>query len=242
MDTQRFAAALAAAVPRGREGIGTYKEKTLHAVLKNYFEPDASKHEVRESGFVADISNGSGIIEIQTRSFNALRRKLGVFLKNGPVTVVYPIAQTKWLIWLDEQTGLTSPRRKSPKTGRPWEIFFELYRIKPLLSDPNLTLCAVMLDIEEYRLLNGWSADRKKGSSRFERIPAALKDEIFIRCPEDYKKLLPPGLPELFTSTDFKEQGRISRSAAQTALNVLNSLGVVERESKKGNTFLYRIL
>lgn len=239
-DGERFAKALAAAVPGGREGIGTYKEKTLHAVLKRYFEPDAAKHEIRVDGFVADIVNDNGIIEIQTRSFNALRKKLGVFLQKGPVTVVYPIAETKWLSWLDEKTGEALSRRKSPKTGRPWEAFFEFYRIKPLLKNPNLTLCVVMLDMEEYRLLNGWSADRKRGSTRFERIPSSLKDEILIRRPVDYQKLLPPGLPERFTSADFKEKGRVSRSVAQTALNILYFMGVVEREGKKGNAFLYR--
>lgn len=64
------------------KGIGTLSEKTLHAVLKNYYEPDENKHEVAIDGYYADIFNDSGIIEIQTRQLNKLRDKLAVFLKN----------------------------------------------------------------------------------------------------------------------------------------------------------------
>lgn len=65
-------------------GIGTLAEKTLHAVLKRYFEPDETKHEVKVGRHVADIVNNSGIIEIQTRAFNALRPKLEAYLRRIP--------------------------------------------------------------------------------------------------------------------------------------------------------------
>jgi hypothetical protein len=66
------------------------------------------------------------------------------------VTVVYPVARTKWLVWIDEETGAVTKKRKSPKLGRPYEILRELYRIKPLLKNNNLRFCIVLLDIEEY--------------------------------------------------------------------------------------------
>ena len=78
------------------KGIGTLSEKTLHAVLKNYYEPDEDKHEVAIDGYYADIFNDSGIIEIQTRQLNKLRDKLTVFLEEYHVTVVYPCAYNKW--------------------------------------------------------------------------------------------------------------------------------------------------
>lgn len=58
------------------QGIGTLGEKTLHRVLKAYFQPDPSKCEVRVGPYVADALTGSGIVEIQTRSFYKLRPKL----------------------------------------------------------------------------------------------------------------------------------------------------------------------
>ena len=48
--------------------------------------------------------------------------------------------------------------------------FKELYRIRRYLLRDGLRLKLVLLDMEEYRLLNGWSRDKKKGSTRFDRI------------------------------------------------------------------------
>ena len=46
------------------QGIGTLGEKTLHRVLKAYFQPDPSKCEVRVGPYVADALTESGIVEI----------------------------------------------------------------------------------------------------------------------------------------------------------------------------------
>lgn len=243
MDRERFLQAavgfLGGDVQSSAAGIGTLGEKSLHAVLKRYLEPDETKQEIKIGRYVADISNQHGITEIQTRNFNTLRRKLAFFLPEHPVTVVYPIARIKWLRWLDPQTGELTKRRKSPKMGRPFDIFPELYRIRPLLREPNLTLGIFILEIEEIRLLDGWSGDRKKGSHRRNRIPLDLFDELYIQNPEDYLKLMPGSLPEPFHSRDFAKQSGLSLSAARTALNVLHFVGAVNRCGKKGNTYLY---
>ena len=82
------------------KGIGTLSEKTVHGVLKHFFEPDEDCHEVALNGYFADIYNDSGVIEIQTRQLNKLREKLAVFLNYYPVTVVYPMPANKWLSWI----------------------------------------------------------------------------------------------------------------------------------------------
>lgn len=225
---------------RSRNGIGTLKEKTIHAVLKNYFEPRVEMQEVRIAGYVADIRSEQGIIEIQTRNFNQLREKLTAFLGMGPVTIVYPVPCLKWILWIDEETGETTLRRKSPKVGTPYMAFYELYKIKNFLLHSNLKLCIVMIDMEEYRLLNGWSLDRKKGSVRYDRIPVGLSDEVWIEKPEDYQKLIPDGLEEEFISKDYKAASGLSLSQAQTALQILSYAGVIEKTGKKGRSYCYR--
>ena len=97
IDERRFEAARnkIMGADRVRQGIGTLSEKTVHAVLKNYYAPDADMHEIPLAGFVADIFTGTEIIEIQTRAFNAMRKKLAAFLELYPVTVVYPIPNIK---------------------------------------------------------------------------------------------------------------------------------------------------
>jgi len=225
---------------RIKNSIGTLSEKTLHAVLKQYFDGDESHHEIKVGSYVADIVNEKGIIEIQTRNFNKLRNKLERFLAVSPVTIVYPVARTKWLMWIDEETGDITRKRKSPKKGMPYEVFFELYKIKQFLTNPNLKLCIVLLDMEEYRLLNGWSEDKKKGSSRYERIPIDIVDEIHVENLSHYSRLIPADLPDPFTAKHFKASSALSQSCAQTALNVLHHVGAVDRVGKTGNQYLYQ--
>ena len=224
-----------------RAGIGTLGERTLHAVLKNYFEPFPENHEIKIGGFIADIVGEHGIIEIQTRQFYSLRKKLNAFLEAAVVTVVYPITSTKWLIWADTETGEITKKRKSPKKGTKYDVFFELYQIKQLVTHPNFRLCIVLTDMEEYRKLNGYSADKKKGSSRYERIPIGIVDEIFINDVLDYKKLIPEGLPKNFTVKDYKKESRITTRCAQYACNVLCTVGVIKHIGKNGNAYIYTI-
>ena len=226
---------------RIRQGIGTLSEKTLHAILKNYYAPDEDMHEIPIENFVADIYTGTEIIEIQTRAFDRMRKKLDAFLPLYPVTIVYPIPHEKWLYWIEEETGEVSKKRKSPKKGNAYQAFVELYKIRPYLSNPNLKLRFAFLDMEEYRLLNGWSQDKKKGSERFDRIPTAFVKEICIDCVNDYMQLIPYELPEQFTVKDFAKQTKIPNRLASTVLLILYDLKLVNRVGKKGNSYLYEV-
>lgn len=227
---------------REKNGIGTLQEKTIHAVLKNFYEPDLEHQEIPVENFVADILRDGEIIEIQTRAFQALRRKLDTFLQQYQVTIVYPIVRTKWLYWIDEETGEITKKRKSPKKGTIYDAIPELYKIKPYLPNPNLHLCLVLIDAEEYRLLNGWSQDRKKGSTRYDRIPTQLVDEFFIGSLADYQCLIPEGLPSDYTSRDFAKAARIPLSYAQTTLTILHHIGLVHRTGKAGRSYTYESL
>ncbi len=228
-------------INRERQGIGTLSEKTVHAVLKNYYAPDTDMHEIPIENFVADIYTGSEIIEIQTRAFNNMRRKLTAFLPEYPVTIVYPIPHIKWLSWIDEETGEASPKRKSPKKGNPYQAFIELYKIRPFLKNQNLKFRFDLIDMEEYRLLNGWSKDKKKGSDRYDRIPLAFVEEVCIDRREDYMQFIPYDIPEEFTAKDFAKHAKIPVRLAQTVLLILFDLEIVERIGKNGRSYLYRI-
>jgi hypothetical protein len=243
MDEKRFEQAKnkIIGIERERQGIGTLSEKTVHAVLKNYYAPDEDMHEIPIDNFVADIYTGSEIIEIQTRAFNNMRRKLSSFLTQYPVTIVYPIPHVKWLYWIDEESGEISERRKSPKRGNPYQAFIELYKIRPFLSNDNLRLRIDLIDMEEYRLLNGWSRDKKKGSDRYDRIPLALIDEVCIDRREDYMQFVPADIPDTFTAKEFASCAHIPVRLAQTTLLILTDLNIVERIGKQGRGILYRI-
>jgi len=228
-------------------GIGTLGEKTLHTELKAFFEPDRSAHEIRVGPYVADIVGEDGIIEIQTGNFDRLRKKLTAFLEAAPVTVVYPITHFKWLLWVEPESGSVTSRRKSPRAGNYPDAMFELYKLMPLLKHPNLRLCLLLIDLEEYRLRDGWSRDKKRGSHRYERIPLALAGRLDLRSPGDWRSpealaaFFPASLPSPFTSKDYAKAARLSLSSAQTALRVLAHMGAAERCGKRGNSYLYEV-
>ncbi|MCL2079775.1 MAG: hypothetical protein FWH17_08045 [Oscillospiraceae bacterium] len=220
-------------------GIGTLGEKTLHSAIKHYIEPDSSKHEVKIGAFVADIVTDEGIIEIQTRAFDKLRKKLAAFLEISPVMLVYPLPRVKYLMWIDGKTGDVSKKRKSPKLGNIGNAIPELYKIKPFLNHPNFHLLILLVDLEEYRYLNGWSKDGKRGSTRCDRVPIGIAEEIHIKCVADFAKFIPQSLPDGFTSKTFREVTKTSLKNAQTTLHILNHLGIVRRVGKQGNLHIY---
>jgi hypothetical protein len=229
-------------VDRKRSGIGTLSEKTVHAILKNYYEPDEENQEIPIENYVADIFSDGGIMEIQTRQFNRMRNKLSAFLPLYPVTIVYPIPREKWIIWIDEESGELSRKRKSPAKGNVYLAFIELYKIKMYLKNPNLRVKLVLMDMEEYKLLNGWSRDKKRGSSRYDRIPTELVEEVDITRIEDYMQFVPYDLEEEFTSKEFAKAAHIPVKLAQTVLNILYDIGTVTRTGKKGREYLYTVL
>jgi len=242
MDQERFEAARISVINRALAsgGIGTLGEKTLHAVVKQYLEMDAARHEHKVGPFVVDIFTGDRIYEVQTRQFRNLRSKLAALLPDYPITIVYPMQARKWLLWINTDTGELSSPRLSPKRGQFCDVFRELYQIKPYLSHPNLSLMILKMDLEEYRLLNGWSQDRKKGSRRENRLPLCLQEELLVSGPSDYHRLMPDQLPETFTSSDFAKAARVSPAVARTSLHILHELGHVSVCGKKGRLRLYR--
>ena len=93
--------------------------------------------------------------------------------------------------------------------------------------------------MEEYRLLNGWSRDKKRGSTRFDRLPVSLLGEVWVRSPQEYGKLLPPGLPVPFTSRELGKAVGLSPKKATLAAHVLRKLGAISQQGRRGNAFLY---
>lgn len=222
-------------------GFGTLQEKTVHAVMKLCYEPNEDYHEVPIEGYIADIYTGERIIEIQNGNFNRLRPKLEAFLPLYPVTVVLPIPHYKWVIWMDEESGELSKRHKSPVTGNAYHAFPELYKIKQYLGHPNLSFAFPLIDIDEYRLLNGWSKNRKRGSSRYDRMPVTLFNEVQIERTEDFMQLVPYELESTFTVTEFAQAAGIHRDLSGAVLPLLTYMQILTRVGKRGREYLYEV-
>ena len=216
---------------RERHGIGMQKEKTLHAVLKAYEDPDEEHHEIPIGNYIADIyrEDTGSITEIQTGGFGPLRDKLKAFLPSYHVTVVYPIPSVKWITWIDPQTG-----------GSFYAAFKELYRISGFLDHPNLTIKLILLDMEEYRLRDGWGRDGKRGSHRYDRVPTRIVSELSLTEPRDYLQFVPYGIEEPFTARELAKSCGFPGDSFSTVALILRKMGVLEQVGKKGRAYLYR--
>ncbi len=142
---------------------------------------------------------------------------------------------------MNEESGELSDKHKSPITGNAYHAFAELYRIKPFLKDPHLSFAFPLIDMDEYRLLNGWSRNKKRGSTRYDRMPLSLYDEVRVDRREDFMQFVPFELQEPFTITDFAKAAGIRRDLAADAVPILMYLDILRREGKRGREYLYRV-
>ena len=243
--------------PEDAPHIGTLREKRLHAAVKLYLCPDEACHErpvgdlLREDGakprrMVADILTEGHIMEVQTGGFFPLREKIGWYLTHTPcrVTVVHPIPAVKYLSWIDPADGSILSRTKSPKRGRVKDVAKELYWVSDYIGNPRFAVRLLLLELEEYRLADGWSRDKKRGSNRYERFPTALLGDVTLWTPADYAAyFLPPALsaPDgegndpVFTAAAYAKAMGIRGKATYSTVRILEKLGLVrEREEKVG--------
>ena len=224
-------------------GIGTLAEKRLHAAIKRYVCPNEDFHEVGVAGtrFVSDVRIGDEIYEIQTGSFYPMKKKIAYYLEKTDcsITVVHPIPAIRWMSWVEPDTMDISPRRKVAGK-KAIDLLPELYCLSEHLQNPRLRFRILLLEVQDFRLLNGRSNDRKKGSSRYERIPLSLIDEIDLHTPDDFRRFLPPALPTHFTVKAFSALTKLRGRDAYSAVRALVALGLVDSAEPIGRSMGWR--
>ena len=225
-----------------KDVIGTKKEYRLHGALKYYFQPDDRFHEVKVGRYLCDATSEDGreIIEVQTRSINKMRAKISALTKSARLTVVYPIIASKRLIVTYADEGEASVR-KSPKSGSIVDFFREIYPIRKELTRENLRFRIVYLNADEIRVYAGKKADRRPFQKpvSIERIPTALIDVLTLEKPSDYLRFIPDGMPDRFTSADLGRALSIPRADTGLILNPLVSLGLIHREGRTKEGYIY---
>lgn len=231
------------------EGIGTLNEKRLHAIIKNYICDDLSKQEIivfdgnKKSRIAADILDGGQIYEVQTGGFFPLTKKIKRYLDETDyrVTVVVPVAHVKYLRWIDPSNGNISERHRSPKKAGVRSIAKELYWVRDFVTHKRFSIKVLLLEMEEYRMQDGWGNGGKRGSNRFDRIPLSLLSEVDLSIPADYAEhFLPESLPEKFTVAEYTRASGIRGKAAYSAVKILCELGLVAADEKIGRAQGYK--
>ena len=246
IDSDRFAEAVNKALQRekGLHGsVGTQNEKALHAALKNYYAPFSDEQEVKIGGYFADAVCEDGIFEIQTRQLYKLKEKLGAFLEFSRVTVVYPSACVLGTVYINEDSGEIVRETAPRKNNSLVKVFEELYSIRGFLNNENLRIIIARLNIRKQVYFRGNEppnianrSARKK--CRIEKIPLEFREEIILDNILDYKRFFPEELNGEFTKKEFAKAAR--ESASSLRLEVLRTVGLIEKVGKKGNSYLYK--
>lgn len=226
------------------ESIGTLNEKSIHRLLKDCIEPDKLCQEVRLCGYVCDILNSNGIIEIQSKDFSKLRCKLFSYITETDydITIIYPLNTIKYINWIDKNTGKLIERRKSSTVDRDIKVFEELYKIQDFLTESRVRIICCRLKTEEYKYLDGYGINNKNGATKIDKVPIEITSKLTLDCKtyEGYKQFVNiQGLSKEFTSKDFRAIHKCKIKTARIALLVLYNLGIVKRVGKQGNAILY---
>ncbi|MFV1962542.1 MAG: hypothetical protein ACC658_12020 [Acidimicrobiia bacterium] len=221
--------------------IGTLREKPLHASLKRWYARAGDRVEVPVDGFVIDLVREDLLIEVQTRGFSSMKQKITTLLDLGHrVRIVHPIPIDKWIVKVDAD-GAVMSRRRSPRHGKPTDVFAELVSFPNLLADPHLEIDVILTNEEEYRRHTPDRSWRRKGWTVEERRLIDVVDTLLISNTDDLAALLPSGLPDPFTTADLATKLGRPRRAAQQMAYCLRIAEVIVAVGKSSNAVEYRV-
>ena len=231
-----------------RDGIGLLEEKRLHSIFKRWICDDFETHEQKVPGrgeksrkFVADILTKDGeIFEIQTADLYPMRKKIEFYMTqtDHPVTVVHPLIGKKQIFWLHPAGGEVTPARSTLKEN----VLHGIAQLKPFLPylcNGRFHLAFPVIEAEEYRLLDGWGKDGKRGSHRYELLPRALIAVHRLCSREDFLAYF-PATPAEFTAKEFGKLAHLRGYALYDALAVFEGLGIIEKCGKRARATLWR--
>lgn len=241
------------------EGIGTLCEKQMHAAIKRFICPDEACHEIpldngeragqigedgkkiKKRRFVADILKDGTVYEIQTGALSPLTEKIKWILENTThnVTLIHPIAQTKWVNVLNKQNDVEK-RYRSPVRGRLSDIAPELYAIREFATSQRFCLVILFMEAEQYIKASAKRGRARQRYKKYELIPVNLLHAQIFRSLDDYKVFIPESLLGEFTTKDFSAATKIRGMDAYSAVHSLCDMGLLEECGKIGRARAYK--
>ncbi len=218
--------------------IGTLNEKHLHASLRERYLQLGDATEVRVDGYIVDILRGADIIEIQTKNFSNIARKMRDLVQRHRVRLVYPMARDLWVVKMPTAADAMK-RRKSPKHLDVIDIFDELVAFPDLIGHENFQLDVVITSEERVERFDSPKRWRRRGWVTIDRRLLAIDSIVTLETRADYLALIPQGLPEQFLTSDIATALNRPRATAQKAAYCLSRAGCIERIGSKGNAAIY---
>jgi hypothetical protein len=217
--------------------IGTLREQSLHAEIKQWLAQPGDLLEQAVDGYQIDILRGDLLIEVQTRNFSKLKKKLVNLLETHKVVLVHPIAQTKWIIRKTKR-GRVLSKRKSPKTGRLEHLFDELIYIPQLVSHPNLSMLVLLTQEEEIWRDDGKGSWTRKHWSIFDRRLVDVVGSFRLNNRKDFLDLIPASLPHPFSHKQLANAIKAPIWMSRRMSYCLRKMGYLESVGKQGRSLL----
>jgi hypothetical protein len=222
------------------QGIGTLRERSLHARLKRLYAEPGDKVEEKVAGYWVDIGRGDDeVIEIQTGNFGGMKRKLADLLETRMVRVVHPVAQEKWITRLAADGETVTARRKSPKRGTVYDLFDELVSFPQLFLNPRFSIEVVLIKEEELRCDDGKGSWRRKGTSIRDHLLLDVSGIHVFREPKDFLKVLPAGWTGPSTNKELARELKQPPFRIARMTYCLDRMGIIRRVGKQGNAILF---
>ncbi len=218
--------------------IGLLNEKSLHAQLKLWYADPGDRFEVPVDGYIVDIVRGDLLIEIQTGSFSAIRRKLRSLLEDHALRVVYPIPVETWIVKLPAGAPGKGGRRRSPRRRSVCDVFSELVAFPDLIARPGFSLEVLLTREEEVRQL-ARGRGRRPSWHTLERRLLGVADRCIVREPSDLARWLPEELPEPFGTADLARASGRPRWLAQKMTYCMSRAGTISEVGRAGRAKLY---
>jgi len=219
--------------------IGTLHESSLHSELKLWYKEPSDQLEAPVENFIIDIVRDNLLIEIQTKNFSIIKKKLETLMTNHKILLIHPIVKDKWIINVDFQSNRTISKRLSPKHNSYIDIFEEMIRIPELISNPNFTLELPLVQIEEYRRKDGNGCWRRNGWSIYDQKLVKILEKRAFYTPMDFLMLKPTSLKTPFTNMDLAYSLKKPLNLARKMSYCLRKMGIIKIAGKKGRSLIF---
>ena len=213
-------------------------EHSLHSAIKDWYSLPNDRFEVKIDGFIIDILRGDLLVEVQTKSFHAIKGKLSSLVKNHEVRLVYPIPERKWIVRIAKSGELVS-KRKSPRRGKLVDLFYELVSIPHLIASENFSLEVLMIEEEEIRCNDGKGSWRRRGVSIKDRRLINITDRALFEKEVDFLRFLPSDLKRPFTNRSLVDQTGVSINLTRKMTYCLRKMGAIKGVRKNGRELIF---
>jgi hypothetical protein len=161
-------------------------------------------------------------------------RKLDHLLTDHRILLVHPVAVATYL----QRPGARP--RKSPRRGSLWSVLDELVSIPTLLDHPNLAIEVWLVTVDRVQEPDPQARRGRGGWRTTDRRLREVEQRHRFDSTDDLVALLPPGLPDRFTTADVAAGAGIGRDSAQKLAYCLRALERIEVVERRRSGYVYR--